>query len=56
MTTWKLQDAKVQFSYVVKLALETGPQFITKRGQPAVVVLSQVEYEALIQNARKDKQ
>ena len=56
MTTWKLQDAKVQFSYIVKLALETGPQFITKRGQSAVVVLSHAEYEALIQKSRKNKQ
>lgn len=47
MTTWKMQDAKVQLSTLVQQAIKTGPQFITLRGEPAVVVISQAEYEAL---------
>ena len=45
---WKLQDAKSQFSKVVKDALENGPQFVTRRGAKAVVVLSARTYEALV--------
>ncbi len=46
-----MQDAKVQLSALVKLAINTGPQFITLRGESAVVVISQVEYDALVQKA-----
>jgi hypothetical protein len=31
-TIWKLQDAKSQFSKLVKDALPMGPQFVTGRG------------------------
>ncbi|MBF0287363.1 MAG: type II toxin-antitoxin system Phd/YefM family antitoxin [SAR324 cluster bacterium] len=48
--TWKLQDAKAQFSKVVENALERGPQYVTKRGAKAVVVLSTQEYEELTSN------
>ena len=43
-TSWALQDAKAKFSEVVKKAQEDGPQYITVRGEPAVVVISQKEY------------
>ncbi len=46
-TTWKLQDAKAKFSQVVEDALKVGPQFVTRRGQDAVVVVSIEEYEQL---------
>ena len=49
-TTWKLQDAKAKFSKIVDDALKIGPQFVTRRGQKAVVVVSVEEYEALISN------
>ncbi len=52
-TTWKLQDAKSQLSKLVKDALTAGPQFITRRGEQAVVVISVEEYERLI-SARPD--
>lgn len=48
MAIWKMQDAKVQLSALVKSALNTEPQFITLRGKPAVVVISQIEYDKLI--------
>ena len=47
-TTWKLQDAKAKFSQIVEDALKIGPQFVTRRGQKAVVVVSVEEYEKLI--------
>ena len=45
---WKLQDAKAQFSKLVEDALTTGPQYVTRRGEKAVVILSNEEYESLI--------
>ena len=44
---WKLQDAKSKFSKVVEDALQKGPQFVSRRGIEAVVVLSVKEYEEL---------
>jgi prevent-host-death family protein len=49
-TVWKLQDAKSQFSRVVENALKSGPQYVTRRGAKAVVVLSVKDYEKLISN------
>ena len=46
--TWKLQDAKAQFSKVVENAIKSGPQYVTRRGDKAVVVLSVKEYEKLV--------
>lgn len=46
---WSLQDAKNSFSAVVDAALQGRPQTVTKRGKPAVVVLSVQEYERLHQ-------
>jgi len=36
---WLLQDAKARFSEVVRRAVEQGPQHVSVRGEPAVVVL-----------------
>lgn len=47
-STWKLQDAKAKFSQLVEGALQAGPQFVTRRGQEAVVVLSVAEYKKLV--------
>jgi prevent-host-death family protein len=51
MHQWSLQDAKARFSEVevVRLAGEQGPQEITLRGDPAVVVVSITDYRRLIQ-------
>ncbi len=49
-TTWKLQDAKAKFSKIVEDALKIGPQFVTRRGQKAVVIVSVEDYEELISN------
>lgn len=50
--SWPLQDAKAQFSAVVDAALEGVVQHVTRRGQRAVVVISEVEYERLRRRAR----
>jgi prevent-host-death family protein len=55
-TVWKLQDAKSQFSKVVKDAITGGPQYITRRGIEAVVVVSVKEYERLISNTLSFKE
>ena len=47
MGEWPLQDAKNKFSELVNAALAGEPQRVTRRGHPAVVVLSAEEYERL---------
>ena len=48
MQTWQLQEAKARFSEMVKKAHEEGPQEVTVRGEPSVVVLSREEYDRLV--------
>lgn len=49
MTAWKLEDAKNRFSEVVRRATSEGPQFVTKHGREAAVVLGVEEYRHLTQ-------
>jgi len=44
---WKLEDAKARFSEVVRLARSEGPQRVSVRGRPAVVVMSVEDLERL---------
>ena len=44
---WQLQDAKARFSEVVQRAIEEGPQTVTRRGRPAVVIVSAAEFDRL---------
>ena len=37
---WQLQEAKNRFSEVVEEALHSGPQTVTRRGEPVVVVVA----------------
>ncbi len=48
MQDWQLQDAKNRFSEVVKRAKEDGPQTVTVHGQRAAVVVSALEFDALV--------
>lgn len=48
---WALQDAKNRFSAVVEAALAGRPQQVSRRGQPAVVVLSVADYRRLLSAA-----
>ena len=51
-TEWSLQDAKNRFSAVVDAAIKGMPQRVTRRGKPAVMVISVEEYERLHQLER----
>lgn len=51
MHTWKLEDAKNQFSRVVREALAGEPQRVTRGGRDAVVVVAAEEYERLTRPA-----
>ena len=53
---WNLQDAKTQFSTLVADALAGRPQHVTRRGKPAVVVLSEADYARLLTAARASRQ
>ncbi|MCT4610637.1 MAG: type II toxin-antitoxin system Phd/YefM family antitoxin [Pelagimonas sp.] len=48
---WTLQDAKNKFSAVVDAALAGTPQKVSRRGKPAVVVLSADDYQRLLNSA-----
>ena len=45
---WSLQTAKNSFSMVVAAALEGRPQYVSRRGHTAVVVVSAEDYARLI--------
>ncbi len=44
---WKLEDAKARFSEVVRRARAEGPQCVTVRGQPAVVVVDAADFDRI---------
>jgi antitoxin Phd len=45
--TWQVQTAKARFSEVFRLARTEGPQYVTRQGKEAVVIISEEEYERL---------
>jgi prevent-host-death family protein len=51
-SNWQLQDAKARFSEVVKRAREQGPQHVSVRGEPAVVLVSEEEFATLTSRHR----
>jgi len=53
---WTLQDAKNRFSAVVEAALAGRPQEVSRRGKPAVVVLSAVQYHHLVRVAAEPRE
>ena len=46
-SSWRLQDAKAQFSELVRRARQKGPQRVTVHGKDAVVVVDAVEWDRL---------
>ncbi len=52
---WTLQNAKNSFSALVDAALAGTPQEVTRRGKPAVVVLSASEYHELLSEAQRSR-
>lgn len=49
---WQLQEAKQRFSEVVRRALSSGPQVVTRHGRAAVVVVAAAEFGKLRRRAR----
>ncbi len=47
MRSWKLEEAKNQFSEVVRRAVAHEPQLVTRNGRAAVVVMSAEDYERM---------
>ena len=54
MAEWPIQDAKNKFSALVNAALAGEPQRVTRRGQPAEIVIAVEEYERLCRAERAD--
>ena len=52
LTHWRLQDAKARFSELVKKAVEEGPQHVSVRGAPCVVVISEAAFSKLTRRRR----
>jgi prevent-host-death family protein len=52
---WQLQTAKARFSEVFRKARSEGPQWITRQGKEAVVVLPAEEYEKLKRRRKQHK-
>jgi prevent-host-death family protein len=43
--TWAVAEAKARFSELMERALTDGPQTITRKGKPTVVVVSDDEWQ-----------
>lgn len=48
MNEWQLQQAKARLSELIKKAVAHGPQAITVRDEPTVVILSKKDYDKII--------
>jgi len=48
---WQLQTAKAQFSELFRRAHSEGPQWVTRQGKEAVVVLPAEDFERLLARA-----
>jgi len=51
--TWALQDAKARFSELARRAEREGPQRVSVRGRPSLVVLSEADYAALLRRKKR---
>ncbi len=49
---WTLQDAKAKFSAVVDAAMAGTPQAVSRRGQPAVVIVAADEWARVLDASR----
>lgn len=50
---WQLQTAKARFSELFRRARSEGPQWVTRQGKEAVVVLPAEEFERLSARSRQ---
>ena len=44
---WQLQTAKARFSELFRIVRSKGPQWVTRQGKEAVVILSAEQFEKL---------
>lgn len=52
---WQLQTAKARFSEVFRRARAEGPQYVTRGGKEAVVIVPAEEFERLKARSRQPK-
>jgi antitoxin Phd len=52
---WQLQTAKARFSEVFRRARSEGPQYVTKAGKEAVVIIPAEEFERLTECRHQPK-
>jgi antitoxin Phd len=52
---WQLQTAKARFSELFRRARSEGPQYVTRQGKEAVVILPVEEFERLTERARQPR-
>jgi prevent-host-death family protein len=52
---WQLQTAKAQFSEVFHRARSEGPQYVTRQGKEAVVIVPAEEFERLTARTRQPR-
>ena len=50
---WQVQTAKARFSELFRRARSEGPQYVTRQGKEAVVLLPVEEFERLTARARQ---
>ena len=49
--SWQLQAAKARFSELFRLVRSKGPQWVTRQGKEAVVVLPAEQFERLLKQS-----
>jgi prevent-host-death family protein len=52
-SSWQLQTAKARFSELFRLARSDGPQWVTRQGKDAVVILPAEEFDRLLARAKQ---
>ncbi|MGZ4732343.1 MAG: type II toxin-antitoxin system Phd/YefM family antitoxin [Terriglobales bacterium] len=52
---WQLQTAKARFSELFRRARTEGPQYVTRQGKEAVVVVPAEEFERLTARTRQPR-
>ena len=53
--SWQLQTAKARFSELFRRARAEGPQYVTRQGKEAVVVVPAEEFERLTGRTRQPR-
>ncbi|MGC2324024.1 MAG: type II toxin-antitoxin system Phd/YefM family antitoxin [Terriglobales bacterium] len=54
-TRWQLQTAKAQFSELFRRARSEGPQWVTRQGKEAVVILPAEQFQQLTARSRQPR-